>query len=99
SLLGTVITPHPERAELDAAAATIAYRKLVELGHRRFAFVTRGESHTALGTARYRALCGVLEARRPDAPVPLFVAIDDPASCCAEMQRLAAQPDAPTAII
>jgi LacI family transcriptional regulator len=98
SRLGSVITPYPERAELDAAAATIGYRRLLELGHRRFAFFNQSPGPTELGRKRYKSLTDLLAQTPREAHVTLVSTLE-PSECVAEMQHLAAGPDRPTAVI
>ena len=95
--LGGVITAYPERAALDAAAATIGYRRLVELGHRRFAFFNQIPGPTEIGRRRQIALEEILETV-PSATFT-FVGAENPAECVVEMQHLAASPERPTAVI
>jgi len=96
--LGGVMTPYPERASLDALAATIGYRRLLELGHRRFAFFNQNPGPTEMGRRRYRALTDLLEQALETASVTL-VSSDEPGECVAQMQHLATSSAPPTAVI
>lgn len=97
TLRGGVITAYPERATLDASAAILGYRRLLDLGHRRFAFFNQLPGPTEIGRRRQMALEEVL-ATVPSASFT-FVGAENPADCVAEMQHLAASPDRPTAVI
>jgi LacI family transcriptional regulator len=95
--LGTNTTGYPERTKLDHAPATVAYRRLVDLGHRRFAMFLRSDG--AFTDSRVRAVEDVFE----NAGIPLegltTVLIRDAADCVGEIQALAASAFPPTAII
>lgn len=97
--LGSVVTPYPERAELDAAAAVIAYRHLLTLGHRRFAIFVRSPDPTTMTHARQGALYQVIEEFGISDADVTTIAIADPNDSTAEVQRLAAQRLRPTAIV
>ena len=96
-LVGQVITPYRDRSTLDATAATIGYRRLVDLGHRRFAVFLL--SSGPMGYVRQKALDDVLAAAGIDAADVLSVAVSDPAECVGQMQALAASAHPPTAIV
>lgn len=96
--LGGVMTPYLERGVMDATAATIGYRRLVELGHRRFAFFLKLPGPTEMGRRRLDALKDLLERIAPTATVTV-VRTEEPSDCLAEMQHLAAGPDRPSAVI
>jgi DNA-binding LacI/PurR family transcriptional regulator len=98
-LVGSPITPYPERAELDSGAALVAYRQLYELGHRRFAIFRRGVEATELAIRRVEALRTMLQDFGSEESEITVVGVDDYSECVAEMQRLAARPNRPTAII
>lgn len=95
--LGGVITAYPERAALDAAAATIGYRRLLDLGHRRFAFFNQLPGPTEIGRRRQVALEELL--KNVPATTFTFVGAESPTDCVAEMQHLAANAERPTAVI
>ncbi len=96
--LGGVITPYPERGMMDASAATIGYRRLVELGHKRFALFLKLPGPTDMGQRRLDSLTDVLAKVAPSATVAV-VRTEEPRDCLAEMQQLATSPDRPTAVI
>lgn len=95
--LGTVITGYPERAALDAKAAILGYRRLIELGHRRFAFFTQSPG-TEMARLRFEALTELVAQAQPAGTV-IRIDIEQPDDCVAEIQHLAAGSDRPTAII
>lgn len=95
--LGTNITGYPERTELDGAPATVAYRRLIDLGHRRFAMFLR--SNGAFTDSRRGAIAAVLENAGVASEDLTVVLIGDSAECIGEVQALAASPCPPTAII
>lgn len=95
--LGRTITAYRERTELDATAAIIAYRRLAELGHRRFAIFVRASG--AFAEARRAALEATLLRAGLDSPRIITVTIAHPDECLGEVQALAASQQPPTAII
>lgn len=95
--VGQYMTGYAERTELDAAAATIAYRQLVELGHRRFAMFFY--AHGAFSASRLATLEETL-ARASVSPTQIdTVPVEMPEDCIGEVQALAARPNPPTVII
>lgn len=96
--LGTVMTAYPERARLDAITATIGFRRLIELGHRRFVFFNHLPGPTEMGQLRFVALTELVAQLDPPGTV-LRVGAEQPVDCVAEMQNLTAGPDRPTAVI
>jgi LacI family transcriptional regulator len=95
--LGEEITGYSERTELDSAPATLAYRQLLELGHRRFAIFVRAGG--AFSDARRRALEAAMTRAGLPAENLTTVAITHQDECIGELQVLAARPEPPTAII
>lgn len=99
SAMGSLATPYPERAALDGTAATIGYRRLLELGHRRFALFTFSPGSRHLGQARTDALDEVLRDAGVGSEAVVTVSAGDPGECVAEVQYLAALRERPTAFI
>ena len=95
--LGRFITGYPERTELDAAAAIIAYRRLVELGHRRYAMFV----HTlgAFAESRRSTLEDTLARLGVDDADIVTVDIERLEECVGEVQALAVRPLPPTVFI
>lgn len=90
---------YADRGELDRVAAMAAYRLFLRLGHRRFAYVDRGSGRTGMGEARLRGLVDALRECGLGPGAISRVTILDPGDCVAEIQRLAALPERPTALI
>ena len=95
--LGRVITGYPERTELDSGPATLAYRRLVELGHRRFAMFVRANS--AFSDSRRATLEQEVSRHGGRGFEVTTVAITNTEDCIGQMQALAARSAPPTAII
>jgi LacI family transcriptional regulator len=96
-VLGHDTTGYPERTELDVAPATIAYRRLLELGHRRFAIFVR--TNGAFTDSRRQTIEDVLERAGIERADLTTISTANPAECIGEVQALAARPCPPTAII
>lgn len=95
--LGTILNAFRE-ATSDAVGATIGYRRLLSLGHKRFAVFTLRRTN-GLGRARNQFLEDVLfEAGIAPADVTT-IPLSDSSDCIAEVQNLAARKNPPTAII
>lgn len=82
----------------DVVGATLAYRRLVRLGHRRFATFLFAHASTRTGRGRHLLLEQILAAEGAVAEVR-NVLVREPEECLSEVQRLLASRDAPTAII
>ena len=82
----------------DAVGATLAYRRLARLGHRRFAIFLFTHASTRTGRGRHFLLEEVLASEGAVAEVHK-VAVNEPDECLSQIQRLMAAKDAPTAII
>ncbi|MGE3422262.1 MAG: LacI family DNA-binding transcriptional regulator [Dehalococcoidia bacterium] len=98
-LVGSAITPFPERGDLDSGAAMIAYRRFFDLGHRRFAVFRRGQMATELAHRRVNALNSLLEERGEQNSWVTVISIDEFSDCIPELQAVMARPDRPTAVI
>ncbi len=82
----------------DVVGATLAYRRLARLGHRRFAIFLFAHASTRTGRGRHMLLEEVLAAEGAVAEVQ-NVLVSEPEECLSAVQRLLASRDAPTAII
>ena len=95
--LGQYMTGYSERTELDAAAATIAYRQLIELGHCRFAMLFH--VHGAFASSRQATLEEALARASIEEGDIQTIGVEAPEDCIGEVQALAARPQPPTVII
>ncbi len=87
------------RTTSDAVGATIGYRRLARLGHRKFAVFLFAHAATPSGRRRHERLEHVLgEEGIPPSDIT-NVLVNGPDDCIAEVQALMAASDAPTAII
>lgn len=82
----------------DTVGATLAYRRLARLGHRRFAVFLFQHASTRTGRRRHVLLEEVLASEGAAADVET-VLLSEPGECLNAVQRLMAPVDAPTAII
>ncbi len=98
SPLGTRINVYRNLTS-DAVGATIGYRRLVRLGHRRFAIFVFAYSISRLARARNELLEEVLLSEGVAPGDIVTVPISDPEECNTALQTLMASRDAPTAII
>lgn len=87
------------RTTSDAVGATIGYRRLARLGHRKYAIFLFAHAATPNGRRRHERLEEVLEGEgiAPSDIIQVFVT--EPDECVAQVQALMAANDAPTAII
>ncbi len=96
--VGTAFNPYRETTS-DAVGATIGCRRLVSLGHRRFAVFVLAQSTTPLGRARNQLMEDILVESGIDRSDVVTVLLSDPSDSVAEVQNLAAGQNPPTAII
>jgi LacI family transcriptional regulator len=95
--LGKEITGYAERLELDASPALLAYRQLIQLGHRRFAMFLRESG--AFSRSRRVSLEAELARVDGSGAKVTTIGIVNPEDCIGEVQALAASPEPPTVII
>jgi len=95
--LGTILNSYRE-ATSDVVGATIGYRRLLSLGHTRFAVFMLRHSN-GLGRARNKVLEDVLAEAGIERENLTTVQLSNASDCVAEVQNLAAQKNPPTAII
>jgi DNA-binding LacI/PurR family transcriptional regulator len=96
---GSLTSPFQQRWESDRAAATIAYRALVELGHRNIAFLRQRRALAGSGNSRVTTLREVLKRSGPKDHTVTVVEVAEPIDCTAELQLMAAAEDRPTALV
>lgn len=96
--LGTRVNVYRDTTS-DAVGATIGYRRLVRMGHRRFAIFLFAYAATRTGRARNQLLEEVLTAEGIAASEISTVLVQEPGDCVAAVQGLLARDEAPTAII
>jgi LacI family transcriptional regulator len=93
-----VVVPFSEFVE-GSVGAIVGFRRLIELGHTRFALFHLAERPARLTESRYKLLARMLAEAELPMPERIPVQIGRFADCTAEVQRLAASNPPPTAII
>lgn len=93
-----VVVPFSEFVE-GSVGAIVGFRRLIELGHTRFAMFHLAERPARLTESRYKLLARMLAELELPAPDRIPVQIGRFTDCTAEVQRLAAATAPPTAII
>ena len=93
-----VVVPFSEFVE-GSVGAIVGFRRLIELGHTRFALFHLAERPARLTESRYKLLARMLAEAELPMPERIPVQIGRFADCTAEVQRLAASNLPPTAII
>lgn len=83
----------------DAVGATLAYRHLVRMGHRKFAVFLFEYAATRTGRARHHLLEEILAAEGLPPETAQTVLVSRPEDCLPAVQSLMAAKDAPTAVI
>lgn len=83
----------------DMVGATIGYRRLARLGHRKFALFMLEHAAIPSGRQRDERLIAVLEDEGVPAASVQRVLVPTPEDCIAAVQTLMASDDAPTAIV
>lgn len=98
SEIGTLFNPY-RLATSDDAGATVAYRRLAAIGHRRFAIFTLARATTRHGRPRAETFVRVLGEAGIASEHILTMTIQDPHHYTTEVQDVLARPNPPTAIV
>lgn len=92
-------TAFPELIDRESPAVVAAARCLLHNGHRRVAFIGRMDEPTTVGQKRFDAVRGAFREAGQDDSLVTRVGVDEPSSCVAEMQRVLASSDRPSAVV